>query len=115
MKQALLAFVLGFSLVYVIHTAWGHDHNRPELDKWFQELRRPNGVSCCEGSEAKHVEDADWDSDNGHYKVRLDGQWVEVPDEAVVKEPNLAGPTLVWPRNINGTIYIMCFLPGSMT
>src|SRR5262245_45052488 len=28
---------------------------------------------------------------DGHYRVFIDGQWIDVPDEAVVKEPNRAG------------------------
>lgn len=41
--------------------------------------------------------------------------WIDVPDDAVITEPNRVGRTMVWP--IKGTlgITIRCFLPGSMT
>jgi hypothetical protein len=29
--------------------------------------------------------------------VRLDGEWIVVPDNAVVIEPNKFGPAVVWP------------------
>ena len=33
----------------------------------------------------------------GHYRVRLNGEWIVVPDNAVVTEPNKFGPAVVWP------------------
>ena len=53
---------------------------------------------------------------DGHYRVRVDGGWVDVPDEAVISEPNRMGRTMVWPiRDGVGGLYIRCFMPGSMT
>ena len=34
---------------------------------------------------------------NGHYRVRLEGEWYDVPDDAVITEPNRVGRTMVWP------------------
>ena len=51
----------------------------------------------------------------GHYRVRLDNKWVDVPDEAVITEPNRAGRTMVWPMRFDEQISIRCFMPGSMT
>jgi hypothetical protein len=60
------------------------------------------------------VEDPDWKSSNGHYQVRIDNEWVEVPDDAVITEPNKFRRTMVWPlRGKDPTI--RCFLPSSMT
>ena len=65
---------------------------------------------------ARAISDADWESGNGHYRVRIDGEWVNVPDEAVITEPNRIGRTMVWPiRDGVGGLYIRCFMPGSMT
>ena len=44
----------------------------------------------------------------------LHGEWINVPNSAVVTEPNRYGPAVVWPyMDTNGNIYIRCFLPGS--
>jgi hypothetical protein len=43
------------------------------------------------------VADPDWESRNGHYRVRLLGKWIDVPDDAVITEPNRVGRTMVWP------------------
>jgi len=47
-------------------------------------------------------------------KVHLEGKWVNVPDEAVIIEPNRAGHTMVWPYYLQGEPIIRCFLPGAM-
>jgi hypothetical protein len=39
--------------------------------------------------------------------------WVEVPDEAVITEPNKAGRTMVWPFYGLENVSIRCFMPGS--
>ncbi len=44
----------------------------------------------------------------------LHGEWIEVPDAAVVTGPNRYGPTVVWPyMDDKGKINIRCFLPGA--
>jgi hypothetical protein len=35
--------------------------------------------------------------EDGHYRVRIQRQWWDVPEQAVIKEPNRAGRTMVWP------------------
>lgn len=37
------------------------------------------------------VADIDWESHHGHYRVRIDGEWVMVPDGAVVTQPDKTG------------------------
>ena len=34
---------------------------------------------------------------DGHYRVRIEGDWVDVPEDAVITEPNRVGRTMVWP------------------
>jgi hypothetical protein len=61
------------------------------------------------------LSDVDWETNNGNYRVRIEGNWIDVPDEAVLKQPNLYGKTMVWPiKGISG-INIRCFIPGMMT
>ena len=92
-----------------------HDHNRPELNSWFEHLRSGKGP-CCDGADALSIDDPDWENDSGHYRVRLEGQWVDVPDEALIAEPNRDGRALVWPWRKDGKLdQIRCFMPGSLT
>lgn len=85
------------------------------LKPWFDHLASGRGL-CCSMADGETVTDPDWDSQDGHYRVRLDNQWVLVPDDAVITEPNKFGRTMVWPvRDEGGGIVIRCFMPGSMT
>jgi hypothetical protein len=84
------------------------------LKSWFDTLRSGRGP-CCSDADGSAVSDVDWDSDHGHYRVRLDGVWIDVPDDAVIKEPNRAGRAMVWPMHQDGGVQIRCFMPGSMT
>lgn len=86
----------------------------PELHKWFESLRSGKGP-CCSDADGTAVSDVDWETANGHYRVRLDGEWIDVPDEAVITEPNRIGRTMVWPIRGYLGVSIRCFMPGSMT
>jgi hypothetical protein len=86
----------------------------PELHKWFESLRSAKGP-CCSDADGSAVSDVDWETAGGHYRVRIDGEWVDVPDEAVITEPNRIGRTMVWPIRGYLGLTIRCFMPGSMT
>jgi hypothetical protein len=73
----------------------GRFANSP-LKPWFDRLASGKGL-CCSFADGVSVEDVDWDTQDGQYRVRIDGQWVIVPDVAVVTEPNRFGPAVVWP------------------
>ncbi|WP_156944274.1 hypothetical protein [Bradyrhizobium sp. Ec3.3] len=96
-----------------------HDHSRPELDSWFESLKSGKGP-CCSDADGKALSDIDWEVREGHYRVRIERQWRDVPDEAVIKEPNRAARTMVWPIYywaLGGNlrrIEIRCFMPGVM-
>jgi hypothetical protein len=97
-----------------------------DLKAWFDGLRSGKGP-CCSDADGSAISDSDWESKDGHYRVRiprygyrLDGQqqelvWVDVPEEAVISEPNRVGRTMVWPIYGYMGVTIRCFMPGSMT
>jgi hypothetical protein len=85
-----------------------------EIKAWFDTLRSGKGP-CCSDADGTAVSDVDWESRNGHYRVRLEGDWIDVPEEAVITEPNRVGRTMVWPIRGYGGLSIRCFMPGSMT
>ena len=119
--KALL--IIGFAVLLLgLASQLGHARDRgqyanssPELRAWFNGLRSGKGP-CCSDADGTAVSDVDWESGHGHYRVRIEGAWVDVPDEAVITEPNRVGRTMVWPiRDGVGGLYIRCFMPGSMT
>jgi hypothetical protein len=91
----------------------GRYANSP-LKQWFDSLRSGKGP-CCSDADGSAVSDVDWESQSGRYRVRIDGEWYDVPDDAVITEPNRAGRTMVWPIRGYQGLTIRCFMPGSMT
>lgn len=94
-------------------------NSSPELKAWFEGLRSGKGP-CCSDADGTAISDADWESRGGHYRVHIpnnsgDMEWIDVPDEAVITEPNRVGRTMVWPIRGYLGITIRCFMPGSMT
>ncbi|MET4279799.1 MULTISPECIES: hypothetical protein [unclassified Bradyrhizobium] len=84
------------------------------LKPWFESLQSEFG-KCCADADGYIVLDPDWESDRGHYRVRIEGEWVVVPEGAVLREPNRAGPTMVWKYYLDGHPRVRCFLPGTMS
>ena len=91
----------------------GRYANSP-LKQWFDGLRSGKGP-CCSDADGSAVSDVDWESKDGHYRVRIDGDWYDVPEDAVITEPNRVGRTMVWPIRGYQGLSIRCFIPGSMT
>jgi hypothetical protein len=133
LRWPLLRVVAGMGLV--MSPALGRDldgrYANSPLKPWFEQLRSGKGL-CCSYVDGHVVEDADWESRDGHYRVRVPKDagstemvWVDVPDDAVITEPNKAGRTMVWPAYDHVYSYteeagfayisIRCFMPGSMT
>jgi hypothetical protein len=113
-------------LSVALASSFGHARDRgqytnssPELKAWFEGLRSGKGP-CCSDADGSAISDADWESHNGHYRVHIPNntgemEWVDVPDEAVITEPNRIGRTMVWPIRGYLGMTIRCFMPGSMT
>ena len=123
--------LLSSAFVWRVPQAHGHDHNRPDLTNWFTSLHNKHGTLCCDGSEAMHLSDVDWsapDSSSHHYRVRIpanvdaarvrrseevETMWVDVPDHAVIDDPNKEGTALVWPTYGYFGAMVRCFMPGA--
>jgi len=105
---------LGIFLAIFVAPALAHDPSHSELNGWFDNRASGRGL-CCSFADGVTVADPDWESRDGHYRVRLYGEWIDVPDDALITEPNRFGRTMVWPMVFNGEISVRCFMPGSMT
>jgi hypothetical protein len=116
MKTTAREFVVGIVAVLLIGSVKARDldnrYNDSGLKHWFDQLASGKG-RCCSIADGQIVADSDWDSRDGHYRVRLNGSWVDVPDDAVIAEPNRAGATMVWPLNSFDGLGIRCFMPAT--
>ena len=105
----------------------GRYANSP-LKGWFDSLHSGKGP-CCSDADGTVVTNADWESKDGHYRVRITEEWIrqhygissfksdwyDVPEEAVITEPNLFGQTMVWPMLYPSGVVIRCFIVGSLS
>jgi hypothetical protein len=88
----------------------------PEIKEWVKGLTDKSGQGCCATADGFPA-DYDWDVAGNHYKVRIEGEWYDVPPEALVEGPNRLGHATVWywwdwSADGKKTHHIRCFLPG---
>ena len=69
-------------------------NSSPEMKAWFDALKSGRGP-CCSDADGMVVSDGDWDTKDGRYRVRLDGEWIECSQGA---EPR---------RSSNGLVYAL--------
>jgi hypothetical protein len=92
-------------------TDQGQFENVPDnLRSWFKSVKSPKGVPCCDISDGHRT---DYDMRDGAYWVPIEGQWMQVPDGAVILDAgNPVGEAIVWYVHHRGSIVISCFVPG---
>src|SRR6266568_3194353 len=111
MKTSILVFTFGILVAGFVSAVQARDDGRysqSPLKQWFDSLKSGKGP-CCSDADGYALSDVDWESGNGHYRVRIDGEWYEVPDDAVITEPNRVGRTMVWPMRGYQGLSIRCF------
>jgi len=115
-KLPIVGGVLMSLLIVTVGNARDSDgrYANSPLKQWFDSLRSGKGP-CCSDADGSAVSDVDWESKSGHYRVRIDGEWYDVPDDALITEPNRVGRAMVWPMRGYQGLSIRCFMPGSMT
>lgn len=126
MRNGWLALII-VSLIVLIaalfhHPARARDDGRyanSTLKPWFDGLKSKKWP-CCSDADGFALSDVDWESKDGKYRVRIESRWWDVPEDAVLTQPNLAGKTMVWPlmyrdAGVLRNVDIRCFIPGSMT
>ncbi len=109
----LLPFLLGFTLMLAFQgTVRGHSEHA-QYQQWLQGLKNQHNVTCCDGRDNLEVED--WQPlPGGAYKIRVQGDWYDVPAGNVVSGPNRMGAPQAWIGHNNGARFIRCFLPGAL-
>jgi hypothetical protein len=117
--RLMLAGGLLIALTIISPTAFGRDDGRyanSPLKRWFDSLMSGKGL-CCSMSDGVTLDDDDVETRDGHYRVRWGKHgWVDVPDSALITQPNLYGRAMVWPESLTetlGGVGIRCFIPGT--
>lgn len=113
-RLAIIAILAAVAAPAMAHWTGPTPAGAPDK-QWWDQLASGKGL-CCSFADGVSIKDVDWDTrgPNNAYRVRLHGQWIVVPPEAVVTEPNKFGRAVVWPyQDANGQTQIRCFIPGA--
>jgi hypothetical protein len=116
MRNKCAIILLVYTFVYT--PAYARDDGRyanNPLKPWFDSLTSARGP-CCSFADGRRLDDVDVDMRPDGYFVRIDGEWIKVPPEAMLNTPNRAGVPIVWPyQGEGGKTEIRCFIPGAGT
>jgi hypothetical protein len=111
-----LAHMLWLACLSVLATAalafdnGQYENVPPEIRAWFKSVMAPNGVPCCDESDGHRTT---YDVRGGAYWVPIEGQWMQVPERAVIRDQgNPIGEAVVWYVHHRGSIIISCFVPA---
>lgn len=111
---AIMATLLAIGFSSPAHARWKPEYAQLsiEMQRWFMGLRNKKNMSCCADADGYKPTDQDiiWDTKDQKYRVKIDGEWVTVDDEAKLDVPNKVGRAIVWVRPDKT---IRCFLPGA--
>jgi len=87
-----------------------------EIKTWFKHLTNKSCDPCCDSADGL-LPDA-WEIGPKHYRVKIYGEWLIVPNHAVINDPNRLGHAVVWLEpswtlgESEGSDAVRCFLPG---
>jgi hypothetical protein len=85
----------------------------PEVREWFRMQKSPKtGGLCCNEADGTYAEE---DIRNGVYWTRFaltKGEWIPVPADVVIKDPNRNGAPVAWWYLQDGKVQIRCYAPG---
>lgn len=115
------AALCGLFLLALAHANWTGPTDA-KLHAWFDQLASGKGL-CCSFADGLALDDPDWGMESVAgadgksqvivYWVKIEGQKIDVPPEALVTEPNKFGRAVVWPlRDSGGHWTVRCFMPG---
>ncbi|HEY4775866.1 MAG TPA: hypothetical protein VIH40_13730 [Xanthobacteraceae bacterium] len=115
----VLALAMLIMMLWLTTLATARDRGQyaqvdPAVRAWVKSLATPRSGSagCCDISDGQPPE-AIWDMGGGRYRVMIEGRWHDVPDDALIGEPNRLGYAVVWFRMDGDRPDILCFLPGA--
>lgn len=85
---------------------------------WIKTLKTPltPNSTCCDIADGNRdiLWDTEGEGDGKRFRVRVNGQWLPVPPEAVINESNRIGYPIVWiGTDDRGQPRVKCFLPGA--
>lgn len=109
----MLELMMWAHLTTQVAEAWDKYRLNDSQKAWFSRQRSAVNGACCDTADGLPVDD--WELRQGadgrsHYWFLFRGEWLAVPDVAVLHDGNPVGVPVVWfmgPKNVR------CFAPGA--
>jgi hypothetical protein len=105
------------------HLAEAADHGQfgpmsREMKALVNSLENKLREGCCSTADGWKPEEVEYDMKGNKYRVKIEGQWYDVPPNAMIDLPNKFGFPVVWyyktwDNGIRPSISIRCFIPGA--
>jgi hypothetical protein len=112
MSQIMLA-LLFICLPVLARDNGQYNSVSPEVRQWFRAQKSPKtGSLCCNEADGTYAEE---DIRDGVYWTRFEltnGEWIPVPTDVVIKDPNRNGAPVAWWYIQDGKLQIRCYAPG---
>jgi hypothetical protein len=117
--------LISFSIVFLAYcqAVPAADHGQlgpttPEIRAWANTLTNKLKEGCCSTADGWKPQEVEYDMKGNKYRVKIDGEWYDVPSDAVVDVPNRFGFAVVWYyqtwlNGIKPSVSIRCFIPGA--
>lgn len=117
--KAIGLFFLTMVLLYPMmsHARDDGRYAQSPLNGWVKSLKDKRGISCCDTADGFPAE-VEWDTKGERYRVRIEGEWYDVPADAVLEQPNRLGYPMVWftwqyENSVKTKPLIRCFIAGA--
>jgi hypothetical protein len=97
MKFSVIALIVLVASPAIARDNGQYAQSDPQIRQWFRSQVSPKtGIQCCSEADGVFAEE---DIRDGHYWIRFpqsNGEWMQVPDDVVIKDPNRNGAPVVW-------------------
>jgi hypothetical protein len=80
-QVALLACVSMLTSAALAFDSGQYDNVSPDIRAWFKAVTAPNGVPCRDIADGHRT---DYEFREGAYWVPIEGQWMAVPERAII-------------------------------
>ena len=96
-RAAVSRFIAALALFFALaQPAGAADHGQlgptsPEVKAWAGTLENKLREGCCSTADGWKPEEVEYDMKGNKYRVKIDGEWYEVPSDALVDGPNRFG------------------------
>lgn len=111
MLSVLAIFALGFIAGRCSAQSGNHGDGHGEMHEIYKGWQSPQGYSCCSEQDCRPTRA--YLDEHGHWQAIVDGRWLVMPDDRVLRIPSPDGRSHVC-ATPGAAPTIRCFVPGEI-